>query len=264
MVRHAGDELDRLSKTFQQLVAEAEAESRPELQHYARAQQLLEETQRSLPKARQLADSVGQRLTELNQIAEQSQSRLLHLQNECERIDQLLRASSADRPQSNLRHQQVQRTLRLAQEDAQRPQANWPAIQRLLVDAERDLQTVDQMVAEDLRLADQAAAEIRETRQEVRRCQSFYQMGISPQTGQAELDLRAAEQALDRRDYEQAIQLANTAEQAARGALEAARREAERREQELNRRRTQEAAARVASVLATAAATAAAHFRTRR
>lgn len=264
LVRDAGDELDTLIDAIEQLVSEAETESGPARQHYLRAQQLLDEAERTRPTAQQLADSVSQRLAELEEAASQCRSRWTQQGDESRRIERVLQTSIADRPQSNRRYQQVQRTLQAVQDELDQPRANWPAIQRQLDDVERDLQTVDRMVQQDLRLAEQADAEIREARQEVRRCQSFYQTGVSAQTGQAEGDLRSAEQARQRQDYEQAIQLANAAEQTARAALESARRQAEQRQREISRKRNQEAAMQVASVLAAAAATAASHFGSRR
>ncbi|MCA9173868.1 MAG: hypothetical protein KDB14_05210 [Planctomycetales bacterium] len=251
---------DELGQAMVKLLDEAERESDHAIQRYYRAQELIDEVRSQLPDAQHLVEAVETRLQELDELAQQCARWATDLDAEARRIETVLRTNTADRPRSNHRYELAASSLVRALEDTQQGRPNWPQVQRDLEHVDKDLQAVNQMIQEDLRLAQQATAEIREASQELRRCQGFYQMGVSPNTGNADGELRSAERALQRQEYEEAIRLANSAESAARNALEAARREAEEREREAQRRRNAEAAMQMAQVLAAAAAQAAAQM----
>ena len=110
-----------------------------------------------------------------------------------------------------------------------------------------DLQNAEQWAQEDIRISQQAAAELRQAERAMESGGSFYLQGFSADMSRASSLLDEARRQFLSQAYEQAIQLADQAELAARQAVA----EAERRAEERKRRRELEQRRRAAAMILT-------------
>ncbi len=98
--------------------------------------------------------------------------------------------------------------------------------------AAADLEQAEQMAREDIRLAEQAMAELAEARRAIQQSQAHFAMGVSIDASAAEAELLRAEQLLDAQDYEEAIRRGGAAIQAMRQAQNFAAQQAQRLQME--------------------------------
>jgi len=168
----------------------------------------------------------------------------------------LLRANTADRPRSNQRYQAAAQILDETARESTLSRPDWERLLGRLAEARSGLDAAEQLAREDIRLAEQAAAEIAEAEREIRRARSYYNLGFSANVAPAEAKLREARQLMQSQAYEQIVQLAAAARQAARLAYDTAVRQAEQRQMELDQERQRQEARRRQAESAALAATA--------
>src|SRR5262249_40885499 len=137
---------------------------------------------------------------------------------EAARIDQFLRQHWADRAPSNNTFRSAMENLERVRQEVTGRNADWGQLLRRVEEAANDLKKAEHLAREDLKLADRAEAEVAEAEREVQRAQSFYQLNISADAGRADSRLAQARQHLSNQAYEQAIEEAKAAQQAARTA----------------------------------------------
>ena len=193
-------------------------------------------------------DRAQQRATEDVRSHQEFRDRLQTVRAESQRVEQLLRSTTADRPRANQRFQTAASELALLADHANTGQRDWQNLLRRLEQVAADLQRADAWAREDVRLAQQAAAELREAEHEIDAAGSFFVQGIAADVRRAQGMLAEARQRYQAQDYEQAIQLADQAELTARQAAAEAQQRAEQRRlaRELEQRRR--AAATAASL----------------
>jgi hypothetical protein len=168
------------------------------------------------------------------------------------RVNELLRANTADRPRAAQRFQAGWQSLERIARESQQPQADWAQLLGLLKEAMQDFEKAEQFAQEDIRLAQQAAAALADAERAYHAARTFYSHGVSAEAGSAGTRLSQAQGQLAAQAYEQAIELAAQAEQTARGACEEAQRQVDRklRQQEEERRRREQLAAQAAAAAA--------------
>jgi hypothetical protein len=193
-------------------------------------------------------DRAQQRATEDVRSHQEFRDRLQTVRAESQRVEQLLRSTTADRPRANQRFQTAASELAVLADHANTGQRDWQNLLRRLEQVAADLQRADAWAREDVRLAQQAAAELREAEHEIDAAGSFFVQGIAADVRRAQGMLAEARQRYQAQDYEQAIQLADQAELTARQAAAEAQQRAEQRRlaRELEQRRR--AAATAASL----------------
>ncbi|HEY1065149.1 MAG TPA: hypothetical protein VGE52_03540, partial [Pirellulales bacterium] len=174
------------------------------------------------------------------------------LQTYAAKVGRTLEANTADRPRANQRFQTARRLIDAASARLQDRQGDWRRLLDELNEAQEGLAKAEQWAQEDVRLAQQATAEIDEAESAARRVQSFYRLGVRADASSVGRLLDEARKARANQDYERAVQLANEAEQVARQAENAALRAAEERERQQERERQLRQAAAAAAVLANA------------
>jgi len=162
-----------------------------------------------------------------------------------QRVNELLRSSTADRARANERYHSAAIVLARIAEQARGAKAEWVTLLKQLADTAADFEKADAWAREDIRLAQQARDALVEAEREVQRAKTFYRSGISADTSVAQSQLAQSAREQAAQDYEQAITLAGSAMRAARDAHNDAIREAQNREERLEaerRRRLQEQA----------------------
>jgi uncharacterized membrane protein YgcG len=142
------------------------------------------------------------------------------------RIEDFLRGHREDRPAANRRFQSAQEALERVRQDLTNPSGDWQRLTHSLSAASDDLKRAESLAAEDIRLAAQAESELAEATALIRRTSASLPFGILVDSSGAEDHLRQAERSLRSQNYEQAIQQANAAVQAARLAQSTAEQQA--------------------------------------
>ena len=178
---------------------------------------------------------------------EQFTSRLQTVQEETRRVERFLQSNTADRPRANQRLQAARQELGVLLGYETSGLRDWRDLQKRLDGVAADLQKAEQWAQEDIRIAQQAAAEIREAERAIDAASSFYEQGASADVSTAKSHLEQARRELLAQAYEQAIQKADQAELAARQSLAEAQSRADqrRRQRELEQRRRAAAATAV-------------------
>ena len=216
----------------------------PGMQHFVRAGKLLDQAAGSHQHVQTELAAVGKRLRELVEMRAAFQAQLSQLSGKSERVRQLLQSSTADRALANERYRSARTALDGLAGDSRQLRPDWARLTSLLRGIDADLDRVEKLAKEDIQLAQQAAAEIAETARVIGEARAFYDGGMTPDVSAAESQLSQARGCLAAQGYEEAIRLANAAEQMARAAHQDAIFRAQRLQQELEaQRRAQEAAA---------------------
>jgi uncharacterized membrane protein YgcG len=229
---------------FEARVAETAKLTTDDVQHFVRAAGLLTDIQNQQKEANLLLAGVGARLKELVVLREMVQSQLGDVRRRAVQVGELLRANTEDRPRSNQRYQAAVRSLDETAHDATLARPDWEKVRGRLDEVRSGFDAAEKLAREDIRLAEQATAEIAEAEREIRRARSFYKLGFSANVAPAEGQLQQARQQMPSQAYEQAVQLAAAARQSARLAYDSAVRQAEQRQMELDQERQRQEARR--------------------
>lgn len=235
----SGAALESLSTNVEQAIQM----SSPSVQHYCAAASLLERVGQEQQRVAGLHAAVGQRLKELSEIRAQCRSKLGEAHGFAGRLGELLRSHSTDRPRSNQRYGSACQSLQQIALDMAAAQPDWVKLSGRLDETRADLEKAERMAREDMQLAEQAQAEIRETEQVLQRAKAFFNHGVAADVSSAEALLVQARSQLSAQAYEEVIQLANRAEQAAKAALDEATRRAQAKQEQLDRERRERDAA---------------------
>lgn len=143
-----------------------------------------------------------------------------------ERIGDLLKRQSKDRPPANQRHRAAVESLAQVERAVGSAAGDWDRLLGRLEEVSGNLDRAEALAGEDISLANRAVAEIAEADRTIREARAFYASGVTVDVSEAASHLSRARGALATQAYEQAIELANAAEKAARGAYQAAAHEA--------------------------------------
>lgn len=226
--------------TCEQKLAEVERAADPAVQHYAHGARLVHETQ----TAQELLEAgllrVASLRAELEAQRDACRAQLAQLEAERERVHGWLRAETADRPPANQRLAFATRRLERGRERAEEGRPDWVAIGALLAGAAEGLARAQALAEADVRLAAGARAEIREARTRIEEADTHYSYGVTADLDAARAQLARAGEALEAQDYEEAVVLANDAEQAAADAREAAEADVRAARRRRRRRRMQQ------------------------
>ncbi|GIW89432.1 MAG: hypothetical protein KatS3mg108_3756 [Isosphaeraceae bacterium] len=198
--------------------------------------------QGQLAQAREELAIVGERVEGDIEAHGQLGREVARLRPRLEELGERLRREDKDRPPSNLRYRAAVEALARAEQEAARGSTDWPRLLGWVREAAEELDQAEALVQEDLRLARQAESELDSAERALRTARGFAVLGVTADTRAAAAQLEQARAALEGQDYEQAVQLATAAEQAARRALHAAEREAADRKYQIERQRRRRAA----------------------
>jgi hypothetical protein len=151
-------------------------------------------------------------------------------------VGNLLRHEDKDRPPANQRYRAAVGELS-AFENSAGDDRQWERGLRRLADIEELLERAEASAREDISLANSAIAEIAAAERTTREAHAYYESGITVDVTEAEDHLSRARGALATQAYEQAVEHAGAAAQAARRARESAGSEARRRRLQAERDR---------------------------
>jgi hypothetical protein len=172
--------------------------------------------------------------------------KLAQLQPRMNQVGELLRTEDKDRPPSNIRYKSAAAALdRIERELAAGPQ-DWTLLLKQLDQAVLELNHSEELARQDVALANQALSEIDSARRSVRMAQGYSALGVSADVRLARAQLEQAERAMQTQGYEHAIQLATSADQAAKTAYNEANRQAAYRQQGIESERRRRAAEQMA------------------
>ena len=173
---------------------------------------------------------------------EQLMTKLGEVGREAERVGLFLRQNY----QSRAKARQCQRTAaevleRVRRESAGRS-ADWPDLLRQLEEAARGLSQAEQLAREDVRQAERAEGALAGAERELERARGHSALGIMADVGRPADVLAQARRRLAGQEYEQAVEQATAAGQAARQAHEDAARRAQQEQQRLDQERQRQQA----------------------
>lgn len=223
--------------------ADAARQAAPDVQRFVQAGRLLDQAAANHQRADAELKAVGQRLRELVELRATCHAQLGQLRNRIDRVNQQLQSSSTDRALANERFRAARQALDRLIDDSRQPRPDWTRLTARVREIDSDLDRVEQLAKEDRQLAQQAAEEIAEAEKFLREARAFHDQGITADVSAANSQLAQAQGCLTAQGYEEAIRLANAAEQAARTALGEATSQVRRRQQELEAQRRAEQAA---------------------
>lgn len=233
-----------------QYTAEAAREASANVQHYVHASKLLSQAADNHKHAVAEFEAVGKRLRELVELRAKFQAQIGQLGSRSDQVNGLLQSSTADRALANERYRTIRQALDGLLQESRQSRPDWTRLTARLSGIGADLDRVEQLAREDMQLAQQAAAEIAETEKVIREARAFRDGGFTADVSAAESQLSQARGCLTAQGYEEAIRLANAAEQMARFAHQEAIGRAQRQQQELeSQRRAAEAAAMPCSMM---------------
>lgn len=221
---------------------QAASDAASNVQCYLRASKLLNQATDNHKHAAAELAAVGKRLRELIELRAACQAQFNQLCTRSDRVNHLLQSSSADRALANERFRAARLSLDRLVDDSRQPRPDWTRLTTLAREIESDLDRAEQLAKEDVQLAQHATAEIAETERVIQDARSFCGYGFTPDVSAAESQLAQARGCLTSQGYEEAIRLANAAEQMARAADQDAISRAQRRQQELESQRRAEQA----------------------
>ena len=217
-VVHANEMVETLDK----LLDEATIAARDDTQHYQRASRILDEVTERQADVAAFADDIRQTLERLTALKLDCEQRLEQLALEAKTLDAELRRHTDDRTLCNHRFQQACSRLEETAHSTRKPVVNWSIVDNRLRYSDEDFSQVRHLLAEDLRLAQQARSEIGEAERTIRKTRTFYQSGVAPDVTRARMTVADAQRSLERQAYEEAVETANQAEQMARDAYDEA------------------------------------------
>lgn len=177
---------------------------------------------------------------------------------ELERVASLLAGRQEDRVAANQRFRSAAEALDQVGGDLGQPHGEWPRMLEHVREAVADLQQADRLAREDIRLAAQAQSEIDEAVRSIDQARGYSAMDVGTDTSAAEAAIARAEQLLGAQQYEQAIQCAAQAQQAARRAHQDAVQQASWRQMQADAERRRWEGSRGGSALEDALTTGAA------
>ena len=239
-VRHAQASLSAAD----QYTVEATRAAGATTQHYRLAEKLLNMAAENHRHAQAELAALGQSLQVLIERRVAFHAQIDRLRSRFNQVNHLLQSSSADRALANERFRAARSMFDRLEEDSRQQRPDWAELTTRLAGIDADLGRVEQLAKEDLQLAQQAAAEIAETERFIREARAFQDQGITADVSAAETQLGQARGCLMSQAYEEAIRVANTAEQLARSVHQDAISRAQRRRQELESQlRAEQAAA---------------------
>jgi hypothetical protein len=156
------------------------------------------------------------------------------VRSKAQQVGRFLQGEAKDRPPANQRYQAAAQAL-----DAfgrmERAPGDWDRMSGRLDEIAATLDRAESLAQQDVSLANGAIAEISEASRALREAQAYYAEGMTADISAAESELSRARGTLANQHYEQAIELANSAERLAREAREAAAHEARRRRMQSER-----------------------------
>jgi uncharacterized membrane protein YgcG len=235
---------------FESQIDQAAAAAASDVQHYVRAAAILTRVQQEQQEAGRLIAAVGKRLQELQELRTRGQTQRHEIESRAKRVGEFLRQQTADRPASNQRYQLALQALQETERSMAGARPDWPLLLKQLDEVRGGLDKAEQLAQEDIRLAQQAAADLAEAEREVRRVKSFYELGISPDVSGAEQQLAQARRSFQSQAYEQCLQQTNAAQQAARDAYNEASRRVQWKRTEMDQERRRREAASAAQAAA--------------
>jgi hypothetical protein len=202
------------------------------------------------PTVVQLLDGLGVDLSAANQQAssdvrnwQELQKALAELNRQTDHVGRQLQESAADRPRANQRFRAAHDALQKTNQANATPWADWELLLRQARAVADDLRQAEAWAHEDIRLAEQAQTALREAENQVARAAGYVSLGISADFSSARSQLEQSRAQLAVQAYEQAIQLADSAERSARAVYDAAVAAAEARERAQDHARRKRAAA---------------------
>jgi uncharacterized membrane protein YgcG len=250
VVRQPGRDLLRTAEGHRREVAHASASPRPD---WPAVQGRLAEAQRGFAAAQQEAEKDVRSHQDLL-------ARLEEAERQAGRVGDFLSAHGESRARAGERYRAACMALERARHESGAPQSDWPQLLRQAQDAAGGLAEAQRLAEEDVRLAQQAAAEVAEAERELAQARAYSALGIAADVTAAAGRLADGRRHLDGQAYEQALEFAGSARRAARAAYDEAvaraNQEQQRRDQE--QRRLEEERRQAADAAAAAAAAAAA------
>ncbi len=138
----------------------------------------------------------------------------------------LLSGRREDRPAANQRFRSAAEALDQVGLNLSQPHGEWVRLLEQVRGAGADLEQAERLAREDIRLAGQAQSELAEAARSIEQARSYFAMGVGADTSAAEAALDRGEQLLAAQHYEQAIESAGQAQQAARRAHQEAMQQA--------------------------------------
>jgi septation ring formation regulator EzrA len=156
---------------------------------------------------------------------------------ELERLANLLASRREDRAAANQRFRSAAEVLDQVGLDLSQPHGEWTSLLDQVRGARTDLGQAERLAREDIRLAGQAQSEIEEVRRAIDQARGAYAMGVWADTAAADAALGRAQQLLGAQQYEQAIESASQAQQAARRAHQVAVQQASWRQMQADAQR---------------------------
>jgi hypothetical protein len=238
---------EALLNSAHQLTDEAAQCAAANVQHYLQAGRLLAQAAENHKQAAAMLEAVGKRLRELIEARGRCQALLNQVATQADAVAHLLRSSMADRVQANERFRGARTALDRAEQDGRLPRPDWAALSVRLGEIQTDLERAQRMAHEDIKLHEQAAAELAEAEGALEQAAAFNQHGFTPDLAAASNQRSQARARLAAQDYEQAIRLASAAQHAAREAINLARAKAQQHQSALEAQRLADEAARAAS-----------------
>ncbi len=163
---------------------------------------------------------------------EQLKNEFSRARQQSDRVYTLLAGHREDRLAANQRYQAAADVLDQVSVDLSAPRGESARLLEQVRGAAADLEQAEQMAREDIRLAEQAMAQLAEARRTIHQSRSYFAMGVGVNASPAEEELLRAEQLLEAQDYEQAIRRGGAALQAMRQAQNFAAQEAQRHQME--------------------------------
>jgi chromosome segregation ATPase len=216
------------------------------VQHYQKAAGLVDQAEQQQSQAHTLLAAIERRLNELTELRRRCRDEWDALRRRSDTLSDILRRSFADRAQTNDRCREAIRLLTEWRSEAERSRADWQRLETRLKEVAKAVQDAEQRAQEDERLSRQAADALAAAQRQVQQSQAFSRHGFSADLASAQRTLDDAQRRLQAQNYEDAVRLANRAEQEARQALADAERRANERQAQ-----TAAAAAQVATLAAT-------------
>jgi hypothetical protein len=159
------------------------------------------------------------------------------VRSKAQEVGRLLQGENKDRPPANQRYKAAAQALDAFGRTGRTP-GDWDRRLGQLDEIAANIDRAESLAQEDVSLANGAIAEISEASRAVREAQAYYAEGVTADVSAAASELSRARGTLAGQNYEQAIDLANSAERLAREARDAAAQEARRRRMQSERART--------------------------
>lgn len=202
---------DSARRSREQLVALLN-EGRPD---WLEVRQLLARCAKELTAARDQAEGDVR-------IYQQLGSELERVRREANRVGAFLAGHEEDRLAANQHFRNAEAVLSRVQGESSRGGGEWARWLEMVRGAAADLAHSERLAQEDVRLAQQAEAEIQEAALAVQKARAYFSMGVTLNTLGADAQVAEADRLYRSQDYEQAIRTAAAAIQQVREAHAAA------------------------------------------